>query len=308
MRNIERLGRSEVAGRRWRVGAASRTGNPGRRPQPNVAAPRAGDPSRSEPLDRIDTARDAESSCWRSVDGIRPCRRRVARRAHLRRAHLRRADGRRADGRRADGRRADGRRADGRRAASLIARTRLVPRTASPQRRSTRRTEPDDAHPGWPSGRCRHSHRRLRSTQQERRRVPPVPNPRVCTAFTSAFGVRSLCLDLLNTLSTADVVPGLADSVRKTATAPSERLQMSSQRADAPWPLCNDKASRRPGRGSLFRATNAVSEGPGVARAARIPRRRLRMFHVKHHAPKTDALQLWQLRSTLTDVAAMRTP
>ena len=254
---------------------------------------RAGDPSRSEPLDRIDTARDAESSCRRFVDGIRPCRRRVARRAHLRRAHLRRADGRRADGRRA---------------ASLIARTRLVPRTASPQRRSTRRTEPDDAQTGWPSGRCRHSHRRLRSTQQERRRVPPVPNPRVCTAFTSAFGVRSLCLDLLNTLSTADVVPGLADSVRKTATAPSERLQMSSQRADAPWPLCNDKASRRPGRGSLFRATNAVSEGPGVARAARIPRRRLRMFHVKHHAPKTDALQLWQLRSTLTDVAAMRTP
>jgi len=289
--------RSEVpvggAGRRWPVGGggsevAGRSGNFGRRPQPNVAAPRAGDPSRSEPLDRIDTARDTEPSCRRSVDGIRSCRRRVARRAHLRRAKVRRADGRRAT--------------------SLIARTRLVPRTASPQRGSTRRTEPDDAHPGWPSGRCRHSHRRLRSTQQERRRVPPVPNPRVCAAFTSAFGVRSLCLDLLNTLSTADVVPGLADSVRKTATAPSERLQMSSQRADAPWPLCNDKASRRPGRGSLFRATNAVSEGPGVARAARIPRRRLRMFHVKHHAPKTDALQLWQLRSTLTDVAAMRTP
>jgi len=250
---------------------AGRSGDFGRRPQPNVAAPRAGDPSRSEPLDRIDTARDAESSCWRFVDGIRSCRRRVARRAHLRRAN---------------GRRADGRRADGRRAASLIARTRLVPRTASPQRGSTRRTEPDDAHPGWPSGRCRHSHRRLRSTQQERRRVPPVPNPRVCAAFTSASWVRSLCLDLLNTLSTADVDPGLADSVRKTATAPSERLQMSSQRADAPWPLCNDKASRRPGRGSLFRATNAVSEGPGVARAVRIPRRRSWMFHVKHHAPK----------------------
>ena len=244
---------------------AGRSGNFGRRPQPDLAAPepetRARDPSRSESVDRIDTARDAESSCRRFVDGIRPCRRRVARRAKARRAHSRRPDGRRAT--------------PG--TAPPIARARLVPRTASPQRRSTRRTEPDDAHPGWPSGRCRHSHRRLRSTQQERRRVPPVPNPRVCAAFTSAFGVRSLCLDLLNTLSTADVVPGLADSVRKTATAPSERLQMSSQRADAPWPLCNDKASRRPGRGSLFRATNAVSEGPGVARAARIPRRRLRM-------------------------------
>jgi len=32
-------GRSELAGRRWRVGAASRTGNPARRPQPDLAAP-----------------------------------------------------------------------------------------------------------------------------------------------------------------------------------------------------------------------------------------------------------------------------
>ena len=80
----------------------------------------------------------------------------------------------------------------------------------------------------------------------------------VCAALTSAFGVRSLCPDLLNSPSTADAVSGLADSVRKTATAPSERLQTSLQRADAPWPLCKDKASRRPARGSLFRATNAV--------------------------------------------------
>ena len=125
---------------------------------------RAGDPSRSEPLDRIDTARDAESSCRRSVDGIRPCRRRVAHRANALRAHSRRANGRRGDGRRAPPplrgrgwRRARHRNSGG---------------APGKRSRSTGQVK-------WSSGRCRYAHRRLRSSQQERRREPCVPIPRV---------------------------------------------------------------------------------------------------------------------------------
>ena len=137
--------RAEVACRGWRVGGGESDRQLWSTAATGSRRARAGDPSRSEPLDRIDTARDAESSCWRFVDGIRPCRRRIARRAHSRRAKVRRANGRRA--------------------APLIARARLAPRTSPPQRGSTRRTEPDDGQPGWSSGRCRYSCRRLRSTQ-----------------------------------------------------------------------------------------------------------------------------------------------
>ena len=148
------------AGRRWRAEVAGRSGNFGRRPQPDLAA----------------SALETRVARNRSTGSTRPATPNhpvgdpstasgpVGGASHIEPTHVEPTDlGRRRSLRGRGQRRARHRHSGG-----------------APGERSRMTGQP-----GWPSGRCRSAHRRLRSTQQERRREPRAPIPRVRDALIS---------------------------------------------------------------------------------------------------------------------------